>query len=75
MTHYDVDYTGLDPIEKHNKAIQDIKEYLGESRFEELTTMFREDEAITLREFQIAVSFAGVQGYPTKAWFNYCYGL
>lgn len=74
MTHYTISYEGLDPIEKHNKAIADIKEYVGEDRFKDLTARFKEMSP-SLEQFELMVSFAGVQGYPAKAWFNYCYGL
>lgn len=76
MTHYTVDYSNLndDPIAKHNKAIEDIKEYLGDDRFKTLTEKFKQMSP-SLDQFELMVSFAGVQGYPVKAWFNYCYGL
>lgn len=78
MTHYNVDYSGLDEVAKHNKAIQDIKDYMGEPKFEELTGMFKEvpePERPNLDKFELLVSFAGIQGYPAKAWYNYCYPL
>lgn len=76
MTHYTVDYSNLndDPISKHNKAIQDIKEYIGDDRFETLTEKFKQMSP-SLEQFELMVSFAGVQGYPVKAWYNYIYGL
>lgn len=78
MTHYTVDYSNLnnDPIAKHNKAIQDIKEYLGDERFKRITDCMRTDcPNMTLEQFTMAASFAGVQGYPVKAWYNYIFGL
>ena len=74
MTHYTVNYEGLDKVTKHNKAIQDIKDYLGEDRFNQITELVRKD-SYTLDQFRMAVSFAGVQGYPAKAWYNYCFPL
>ena len=74
MTHYTVNYEGLDDVAKHNKAIADTKDYLGEDRLDKLTGLFRE-QPYTLDQFCLAASFAGVQGYPAKAWFNYCYPL
>jgi hypothetical protein len=74
MTHYNVDYSGMDEVAKHNKAIEDIKEYMGEERFTKLTALLKED-SYTLSQFEMAVSFAGVQGYPAKAWYNYCFPL
>lgn len=76
MAHYDISYEGLDPIAKHNKAIQDIKDYLGNDRFDIVTESAKNmDPPMTLNEFTVAMSFAGVQGYPVKAWYNYIYGL
>lgn len=76
MTHYNVSYEGLSDIEKHNKAIQDIKDYLGEEKFEQLTKQCKEEYPdLTLEQFRMSVSFAGVQGYPVKAWYNYIYPL
>lgn len=75
MTSYTVNYEGLDPIAKHNKAIEDIKDYMGSERFEMLTELFKNEGEMTLGQFEMVVSFAGVQGYPAKAWYNYIYGL
>lgn len=76
MTHYTTNYEGLSEIEKHNKAIEDIKDYMGAEKFEELTKRVKvEYPNWTLEQFRMAVSFAGVQGYPVKAWYNYIYGL
>lgn len=75
---YIVDYSELDndPIAKHNKAIEDIKEYLGEEKFNRVTEQIRtEYPDMTLKQFQMAISFGGVQGYPAKAWYNHCFGL
>ena len=74
MTSYIINYEGLDPVAKHNQAIADTQEYLGPERFEKLTALFKE-QPYTLDQFQMAASFAGVQGYPAKAWYNYCYPL
>jgi hypothetical protein len=76
MTHYNISYEGLDPIEKQNKAIADIKEYMGEAKFVDLTSKLRAAYPdCTIEQFTLMVSFAGVQGYPVKAWYNYTYGL
>ena len=76
MTHYNIDYSDLEDAEKQAKAIADIIDYLGSpSKFNELTTMFREeaDGNMHQRWFEIACSFAGVQGYPVVAWFHHCF--
>lgn len=76
MTHYTINYEGLSEIEKHNKAIQDIKDYLGEAKFDEVTAIVKNSpKPYNLEQFLLAVSFAGIQGYPAKAWYNHCYPL
>lgn len=75
--HQIIDYAGLDPIAKHNKAIEDVKEFLGKEKFDKLTKEFREvpQDQMSLDKFTNYVSLAGIQGYPVKAWYNYIYGL
>jgi len=72
--HYTTHYEGS-PIVRHNKAIADIKDWLGKERFETITKLMREKETEqpTLEVFTAIVSFAGVQGYPVKAWYNHCF--
>lgn len=77
MTHYNIDYSKYDddPITKHNQAIKDIKEYIGEEKFDNLTQEFKSFSWMSLEQFGFYVSLAGIQGYPVKAWYNYIYGL
>lgn len=72
--HYTTNYEGLDPIAKHDKAITDILEWMGKDRFDKATSEFRKHN-LTLEQFELYASFAGVQGYSVKAWYNYCYPL
>lgn len=69
-----ISYEGLDPIEKHNKAIQDIKEYLGAQKFEEVVGLFKGRE-MPLENFQCYMGLGGIEGYPVKAFYNHIYGL
>ncbi len=41
MTHYDVDYSKLTPQAKYNKAIADIKDYMGEERYNKVIGLFK----------------------------------
>lgn len=78
MTHYNIDYSGMSDIDKHNKAIADIKDYMGDKRFDMLTELFKEQfaaEQPTLEHFELMCSFSGVGGYPVKAWYNYIWPL
>lgn len=75
--HTDIKYDQMDPIAKHNKAIADIKDFLGEDKFGQITKTFREvpQDQMPLDKFTNYASLAGIQGYPVKAWYNYIYGL
>ena len=71
--HYTVSYEGLSSQEKHDKALGDLKEYLGEDRFEQLTRELSRHPDLTLEQFEFYASFAGVQGYPVRAWYLHCF--
>ena len=71
MTHYIRRYTGLEGDERRSRALDDVRDYLGHARFEELTGMFRRDYPdvpCPAVKFALLVSLAGVQGYPATAW-------
>lgn len=73
MTHYNIDYSGLEPDEKYKKALEDIKDYMGADKFDELTEAFRAEGKMPEGRFHNYVSLAGVSGYPAVAWYNYIY--
>ena len=71
MTHYTVDYSNMTPQAKHNKAIADIRDYLGDDKFEKLTLDFRAlyvDRGLTVGVLGRYLMLAGVDGYPVRAW-------
>jgi hypothetical protein len=68
--HYSIDYSGLTNVEAHNQAISDIKEYVGDQRYIDLTNLSRANGQISLDTFRMMISFAGVQGFPARAWYN-----
>jgi hypothetical protein len=75
MSHYDIDYGGLDERTKEARAIQDIIDYLGQERFDYISTAIKqgmvEDMDLDADALRLPLSLAGVQGYPVTAWFNY----
>lgn len=74
MTHYTMSYAGLTDEVKSAKALQDIKDYLGEDKFEEVSETMR-NEMIPYEQFVMAMSImAGIQGYPVQAWYEHVYG-
>jgi hypothetical protein len=75
--HYEINYDGLDPIEKHKKAIADVIEYTGQERFDRIISALRTKypEPPVLEHLELVLSFAGIQGYPVKAIWNHIWGL
>lgn len=71
--HYNISYSGLSPQAAHDKAIADIREYMGTDKYETLTAQFAGREPMPLAAFELVVSFAGVQGFPVKAWYSECW--
>ena len=64
--HTTISYEGLDKEAKQAKALKDMQEWFG-SRWEKvLATLQKEAPSMNMREFRMALSFAGVQGYPVE---------
>jgi hypothetical protein len=65
-----INYTDLPTGRKAAKAIEDTKAYLGD-RFAEIIGMFTQaieaGEITTRKHVHLAMSFAGIQGYPVDA--------
>ena len=74
MTSYTVNYEGLSPAEKQEKAIADTKDFLGVERFDKLSDEFKRYGYIEFEKFAFLCSITGVQGYPAKAWYKHIYG-
>lgn len=75
MSHYTVNYESMTPVEKHNAAIADCIDYLGESRFNDICERIKLVPDMTLEELHVVLSFGGIQGYPVKAIYNHCFPL
>lgn len=77
MSHYDIDYSKLPEPEKHNKAIQDIKDWMGVERFDKITELFKQNYPTGpgIDQFNLMCAFVGVSGYPVKAWYNLIWPL
>jgi len=75
MTHYTIDYEGLTPQEAYNKSIENIKEYLGEERFDKITAGFRHDcpGGLSLEQFEFYLCLVGVSGFPVRAWHDHVF--
>lgn len=68
MTHYEVSYAELSPQAAHDKAIADIKDYMGADKFVAITDDFRQYSPQSVEALAMYLSIAGVQGYPVRAW-------
>jgi hypothetical protein len=78
MSHYTIDYSGLDAATAQTQAIADIIDYVGQEQFDRSTLALRDAIACgcTLDECIIPMSlFLGVSGLPARAWFVYCGGV
>lgn len=73
MSHYNVDYGQMTDTEKHEKAIADCKEYLGESHFNYLCDIIRLVSDMKLEDLRLLLCLAGIQGYAVTAIFNHCF--
>lgn len=71
MTHYDVSYAGLEGDEKQAKALQDIREYMGDDKFVKVCLELRKGGKPEFESFQTACSFGGIQGYPVRALYEH----
>lgn len=70
MTHYDIHYEPGYSQAKHDKAIQDIKDYLGVVKYEAKTAEIGKLERPPLNVWtDIYAPFSGVRGYPAHAWY------
>lgn len=68
--HYNTSYEGLEDQAKIDKGLEDIKDWLGEDRFDELSKEFEKAEKIPFEQFEFLAGMAGVQGYPVTAWYE-----
>ena len=69
MSHYKIDYTN-DPNAEAT-AIEDIKKWLGEEKFNTLNEEFAKViHELALDHFSFYCSFAGISGFPVKVWYE-----
>lgn len=69
MSHYNVRYDKTF-LENERKAIQDVKEFLGEEYYERVVEVISIPE-VSLKSLRIQLSmFAGLSGYPVGALFR-----
>lgn len=69
MTHQDIDYSK--EAAPHHKAIEDIKEYLGDS-YDDLYKHLKNMK--DPRSWALGCDIIGIQGFPVKAWYDLAHG-
>lgn len=74
MTHYTMDYSNMTPQQAYDKCISDIKDYLGEEKFEDISKQFRSEVPdMSIETFAFYLEICGVQGFPVLAWYDHVY--
>lgn len=73
--HEITNYEGLKPVAKQRKAMQDVIGYLGQPAVDAITKEAKATE-MPFETFQNCMNmFAGISGYPVKAFYNYIFPL
>ena len=75
MTHYVEDYSALKGLEKVNKALDDIRSFMGKEKFDMLTITLREEPPPDMDYFRLICSMMGVSHYPVLAGYVHAWGL
>lgn len=65
--HYTVNYNQHLLKDRLTAALNDVKEYLGEDKYQGLLKAAVADPSITFAQFRFAMSFAGIEGLPVRA--------
>lgn len=75
MTHIEIHYNAADQSAADSAAIRDIIDYLGQEKFDYLTTQFRAlgPETLTLDQLHYWLMLPGISGYPVSAWHRYTF--
>jgi hypothetical protein len=65
---YEIDYAGMEPAAAADKAVKDVKHWLGVKRFNKIVKILQGNEGVMSRGFaRFALSMVGVQGFPAEA--------
>lgn len=70
--HTKISYAAiLDEAIRKKAALQDVIDWLGKPRFEQLVEAFRAEPPRVLAQFHFLASMTGIQGYPVRVWFEH----
>lgn len=65
--HYTMHYNQHLLKDRLTAALNDVKEYLGEDKYQGLLKAAVADHSLTFAQFRFALSFAGIEGLPVRA--------
>lgn len=68
--HTDISYKN-EPAPRH-KAIEDIKDWLGMPKYNEIRPMMT--RVTNVKQFSFYCGLAGIQGFPVMAWYDSFHG-
>ena len=72
MSHYEIDYAGLDARTLQQKAVADCRAYLGEEFFTKLEAECQASAPIPYRQWEILLEFnLGIEGPPVQMLYNH----
>lgn len=70
--HNKIHYAHIkDDATREATALQDVIDWVGEEKFNQLVTSFRAEPPRVLAQFHFLAAFTGVQGYPVRVWFKH----
>lgn len=73
MTHHNISYADLEGDAKRDKAMNDIREYIGNEKFAEMNTALNawvKEFKPSLQQFERVLFLFPVSGYPLIAWYQ-----
>ena len=68
MVKATIDYSTFTGPDKANAALDDVREYLGEAKFAVLLDAARD---YNFEQFEVLCGFAGIEGYPVRAMYEF----
>lgn len=65
--HYTINYQQSLLKDRLTAALNDVREYLGEDKYQGLLKAAVAEPSLTFKQFAFAMSFAGIEGLPVRA--------
>lgn len=71
MSRVTVSYAGMEPKERDEKAVADVKDYLGAETFDRLVRVLSITEPPKFKSFEFELMIVGIEGVPARAFYNH----